>query len=67
MPSVDELVPRGILAHGRDGDAIAKDDVLSGGTAKTDREDESPVLVLSKISYNFQKIDFYHVNLILLA
>ncbi len=30
MPSVDEPVPRGILAHGRDGNAIAKDDILYG-------------------------------------
>ena len=30
MPSVDEPVPRGILAHGRDGNAIAKDDILGG-------------------------------------
>jgi hypothetical protein len=37
VPSVDEPVPRGILAHGRDGNAFAKDDILYGenGAEKT--------------------------------
>ena len=40
MPSVDEPVPRGIRAHGRDGNAIAKDDIPYG--EKQNREDPCP-------------------------